>query len=112
MIGAPFEHVSFHGKCSKCILENLLKPVNFVFSLVRGFGELDSSGTGETNEQGDEGINMEDMTAPDPTSLPFLLLDIRDSDAYNECHIIGGKFPSFQVSFMSRLKDGFYVPLH
>ena len=27
---------------------------------------------------------------PEVESLPYLLLDIRDEDAYKQCHIIGG----------------------
>ena len=37
---------------------------------------------------------------PDPTSLPFLLLDIRDKDAYDECHIIGSL--NYPASMLSR----------
>jgi len=29
---------------------------------------------------------------PEVESLPYLLLDVRDEDAYQQCHIIGGEY--------------------
>lgn len=69
--------------------------MNFVFaSVIRGMGELDTNGNkvADSDEKQSESENVvENIVAPDPMSLPYLLLDIRDSDAFEESHIIGGK---------------------
>ena len=39
-----------------------------------------------------ENDEKESVIAPDPSSLPFLLLDVREKDLYDQCHIIGGWF--------------------
>lgn len=36
---------------------------------------------------------MEEMSVvPEVESLPYLLLDVRDEDAFKQCHIIGGEY--------------------
>lgn len=42
------------------------------------------------DEKESDGTPREHVVAPDLMSLPYLLLDIRDSDAFEEGHIIGG----------------------
>ncbi|PVD25100.1 hypothetical protein C0Q70_15598 [Pomacea canaliculata] len=58
--------------------------------VIRGVGEVD--------------LNSEkhDVIQPmiSPSSCPYLLLDIRDQDAYNECHIITAK--SYPIAMLSR----------
>ena len=39
----------------------------------------------------DTSISEEKFLVPEVESLPYLLLDVRDDDAYKQCHIIGGK---------------------
>ena len=39
----------------------------------------------------DISIGEEQLQAPEVESLPYLLLDVRDEDAYKQCHIIGGE---------------------
>ena len=58
-------------------------------------GELDTNGnkvadSEEKQSESDDNF-VENVAAPDPMSLPYLLLDIRDSDSFEESHIIGGK---------------------
>ena len=50
-----------------------------VNSLVCGIGELD--------------VGVSSKPPPSPrqeSSLPYLLLDVRDKECYDQCHIIGG----------------------
>ena len=58
----------------------LLKKFNGVIdSLVCGIGELDV------------GVPSQPPPQPHPLpSLPYLLLDVRDKESYDQCHIIGG----------------------
>ena len=68
--------------------------------VVRGVGEVElESGKNSpaltVREEEKSACNI-----PDPTSLPFLLLDIRDKDAYDECHIIGSL--NYPASMLSR----------
>ncbi|XP_065656891.1 centrosomal protein of 41 kDa B isoform X2 [Hydra vulgaris] len=47
----------------------------------------------------EKNVGNYDPTAPDPSCLPFLLLDIRDEDSYNACHIIGAlNYPSTMLT--------------
>uniref|UniRef100_A0A8C3LZL8 Centrosomal protein 41 n=1 Tax=Chrysolophus pictus TaxID=9089 RepID=A0A8C3LZL8_CHRPC len=56
-------------------------------SLISGVGELDI----EKDAHKKADTQAKDTPYPD---CPFLLLDVRDRDAYDQCHIIGGKEPS------------------
>ena len=74
------------------------------YSVIRGVGELDTSGNNNNNtveSEEKEEQTQKDIVAPDPLSLPYLLLDIRDSDAFEEGHIIGGKC-SFGGNFQGK----------
>ena len=61
----------------------------YVFSLIHGVGEVDILDKDEKGRR-DTGFNEEESRVPDVESLPYLLLDVRDEDAYKQCHIIGG----------------------
>ncbi|KAM6419486.1 centrosomal protein of 41 kDa isoform 2-T3 [Pluvialis apricaria] len=52
-------------------------------SVISGVGELDIEK--DTPKKVD--VRVKDMPYPD---CPFLLLDVRDQDAYDQCHIVGG----------------------
>lgn len=72
-----------------------------LIDVIRGVGELSTSADNnniDAEEKKRQEINML-ATAPDPLSLPFLLLDIRDSDAFEEAHIIGAlNYPSAMLN--------------
>lgn len=61
----------------------------FFVSLIHGVGEVDILDKDE-KEGRDTSFNEEESRVPEVESLPYLLLDIRDEDAYKQCHIIGG----------------------
>jgi len=71
--------------------------------VIRGVGEVEV-GSGKSSPEIDTSMNHEEQKSgcnmPDLTSLPFLLLDIRDKDAYDECHIIGSL--NYPASMLSR----------
>lgn len=52
--------------------------------MISGVGELDIEK--DTPKKVD--ARAKDMPYPD---CPFLLLDVRDQDAYDQCHIVGGE---------------------
>lgn len=61
-------------------------PLTYFFtcSVISGVGELDlDKGLMKKAEP-----NTKDKPYPD---CPFLLLDVRDRDSYQQCHIVGGK---------------------
>lgn len=60
------------------------------FSLIHGVGEVDIQSKDE-QEGRDTSIDEEQSLVPEVESLPYLLLDVRDEDAYKQCHIIGGE---------------------
>jgi len=50
----------------------------------------------------------------DMSTCPYLLLDIRDKDEYDQCHIIPGMFfilsaPPSCLNFLSKFKNKYYV---
>lgn len=61
-----------------------------VSSLVCGIGELDV------------GVSSQPPPQPHPpssSSLPYLLLDVRDKESYDQCHIIGARsYPAVTLS--------------
>ena len=61
----------------------------YVFSLIHGVGEVDIIDKDEKGRR-DTSFNEEESRVPEVESLPYLLLDVRDEDAYKHCHIIGG----------------------
>ncbi|XP_037246011.1 centrosomal protein of 41 kDa isoform X3 [Falco rusticolus] len=52
-------------------------------SVISGVGEMD------IEKDTPKKVDTQDKDMPYP-DCPFLLLDVRDRDAYNQCHIIGG----------------------
>nr|CAB3267296.1 centrosomal protein of 41 kDa [Phallusia mammillata] len=76
-------------------------PRSSLQSVIRGMGEVD----------------MVDSTRPKPirpetpylqrpyTDCPYLLLDVRDSDDFNACHIVGAK--NFPIAMLSRTMNNF-----
>lgn len=63
----------------------------FTCSVISGVGELDlDKGLVKKAEP-----DSRDKPYPD---CPFLLLDVRDRDSYQQCHIVGGKREGFAVS--------------
>ncbi|PFX23823.1 Centrosomal protein of 41 kDa [Stylophora pistillata] len=58
-------------------------------SLIHGVGEVDIRDRDEKEDR-DTSFNEEQLAVPEVESLPYLLLDVRDEDAYKKCHIIGG----------------------
>lgn len=52
--------------------------------MISGVGELDI----EKDTPKKEDAEAKDLPYPD---CPFLLLDVRDRDAYDQCHIVGGE---------------------
>ncbi|XP_009069066.1 PREDICTED: centrosomal protein of 41 kDa [Acanthisitta chloris] len=65
-------------------------------SVIKGVGELDV----EKDSPKKERTQAKDMPYPD---CPFLLLDVRDKDAYDQCHIIGAY--SYPVATLSRVMN-------
>lgn len=55
-------------------------------SVISGVGELDM----EKDSPKKEDPQAQERPYPD---CPFLLLDVRDRDAYEQCHIVGGEQP-------------------
>lgn len=78
--------------------------------MISGVGELDI----EKDAPKKVDAQAKDMPYPD---CPFLLLDVRDRDAYDQCHIIGGEEARISqqpsvgwgriLSFLCRLLAGF-----
>ena len=58
-------------------------------SLIHGVGEVDIR---DKDEKEDNSFDEEQLSVPEVESLPYLLLDVRDEDAYKQCHIIGGVY--------------------
>lgn len=59
--------------------------------MISGVGELDI----EKDTPKKEDVEAKDLPYPD---CPFLLLDVRDRDAYDQCHIVGGEEMEFHHS--------------
>lgn len=59
--------------------------------MISGVGELDI----EKDTPKKEDAEAKDLPYPD---CPFLLLDVRDRDAYDQCHIVGGEEMEFHHS--------------
>ena len=69
----------------------------FLFSLIHGVGEVDIRDKDEKDGR-DTSYEEEQSLVPEIESLPYLLLDVRDEDAYQQCHIIGGEYFSMYSS--------------
>lgn len=67
-------------------------------SLIHGVGEVDIRDKDEKEDR-DTSFDEEQLSVPEVESLPYLLLDVRDEDAYKQCHIIGAlSYPSSMLS--------------
>ncbi|KAM7434726.1 Centrosomal protein of 41 kDa [Porites harrisoni] len=67
-------------------------------SLIHGVGEVDIRDKDEKDSR-DIRPDGEQPLVPEVESLPYLLLDVRDEDAYKQCHIIGAlSYPSAMLS--------------
>jgi len=77
---------------TKCIFPQFCLQYNFLpCRLIHGVGEID------LKDQEKENLKVNHNTTPvsskpDVESLPYLLLDLRDKDAFDQCHVIGGLF--------------------
>lgn len=68
-----------------------MQRIAFLFSLIHGVGEVDIRDKDEKDGK-DTSYEEEQSLVPEVESLPYLLLDVRDEDAYRQCHIIGGEY--------------------
>lgn len=80
---------------------NLLKTyICFTaYSVISGVGELNLDRTSQR-------VKNEPVFSPEPTDrpypdCPYLLLDVRDRDQYDCCHIIGGRCQEHQMTSSS-----------
>ncbi|EDO36249.1 predicted protein, partial [Nematostella vectensis] len=90
----------------RCLL--FLKMVNsrkktssFFFSLIHGVGEIDVKDQDSDHNKSSEMPTETPLStvAPDVESMPYLLLDLRDKEAFDKCHIIGAlHYPSSMLS--------------
>ena len=80
-------HCYFETNC-------LSNALYFSCSLIRGVGEFELKTQDEQHENDVDQLSARSVqstiVAPDVNSLPYLLLDIRESDEFEQCHIIGG----------------------
>lgn len=73
----------------------LTKIIGPCISLVCGIGELDVGVPSQTPP----------MPHHQPPSLPYLLLDVRDKESYDQCHIIGGDLENCLILIMVFICD-------
>jgi len=66
-------------------------------SVISGIGEFDLK---DPESQAKTAEVREQLQAPETSSLPYLLLDVRDRDAFDACHMIGAK--SYPIAMLSR----------
>lgn len=83
-------------------IEGSVSERHLLQDVVSGVGEIEiqsSSGNNSPSvivENFLESTN--EITMPELTSLPYILLDVRDKQAYEECHIIGSlNYPSAEL---------------
>lgn len=71
--------------------------MSIFFSLIHGVGEVDIRD--KDGKEGRDTSMMEEMSVvPEVESLPYLLLDVRDEDAFKQCHIIGCEYKAIFTS--------------
>ncbi|XP_074532919.1 centrosomal protein of 41 kDa isoform X2 [Halichoeres trimaculatus] len=68
-----------------------------LLSVISGVGELNLDRN--TQKQSESGLSLEPADRPYP-DCPYLLLDVRDRDLYDRCHIITAH--SFPITMLSR----------
>ena len=57
-------------------------------SVIGGMGEVDINSENNNTKPQDSEVVLE---VPEATSLPYVLLDVREKDDFEKCHIIGGE---------------------
>ncbi|XP_032232310.2 centrosomal protein of 41 kDa B isoform X2 [Nematostella vectensis] len=70
-------------------------------SLIHGVGEIDVKDQDSDHNKSSEMPTETPLStvAPDVESMPYLLLDLRDKEAFDKCHIIGAlHYPSSMLS--------------
>eukprot|EP00794_Sanderia_malayensis_P005924 gene5924-6610_t len=66
--------------------------------VISGVGEMQMKES-NTNETPRQNADLVEFEVPETSSLPYLLLDVRDKDAFDQCHIIGAQnYPSAMLS--------------
>jgi len=83
-------------------IEGSLSERHLLQDVISGVGEIEiqsSSGNNSPSVIVKNFLeNTNEVTMPDLTSLPYILLDVRDRDAYEQCHIIGSlNYPSAEL---------------
>lgn len=88
-------------------IESVGSPRSTLQSVIRGVGEADLNGTGGPPTHQENNNNTEDvMRLRSPyTNCPYLILDVRDKDEFDQCHIIGAVH--FPIAMLSRTMNNF-----
>lgn len=73
-------------------------------SVISGVGELDLGNTQTKNPKKEQSQSPRSLDKPYP-DCPFLLLDVRDRDCYDQCHVIGAH--SYPMAMLSRTMNPF-----
>ncbi|XP_056429144.1 centrosomal protein of 41 kDa isoform X2 [Hyla sarda] len=73
-------------------------------SVISGVGELDLDEDPKKTSKKDPLSSPRSLEQPYP-DCPFLLLDVRDRDCYNQCHIIGAY--NYPIAMLSRTMNPF-----
>ncbi|XP_078090868.1 centrosomal protein of 41 kDa isoform X2 [Mustelus asterias] len=79
--------------------EKLLSPRSTLQSVISGVGEIDLEKETQKLSHPELSPRPEKTEGPYP-DCPYLLLDVRDRDAYDQCHIIGAN--SYPIAMLSR----------
>ncbi|KAM4748924.1 centrosomal protein of 41 kDa [Rhinophrynus dorsalis] len=82
--------------------EAVLSARSTLQSVISGVGELDLGN--QPNKTTESSPSPKPLDKP-YEDCPFLLLDVRDSDCYTQCHIIGAK--SYPIAMLSRTMNPF-----
>ncbi|KAM8973999.1 centrosomal protein of 41 kDa isoform 1-T1 [Pelodytes ibericus] len=84
--------------------ESVQSARSTLHSLISGVGELDLGNQQAKNTMKDYSPRSQCLDKP-YTDCPFLLLDVRDRDCYDQCHIIGAH--SYPIAMLSRTMNSF-----
>ncbi|MGH0135723.1 UNVERIFIED_CONTAM: hypothetical protein FKN15_014360 [Acipenser sinensis] len=79
--------------------ETELSPRSTLQSVISGVGEMDLDKTSQKNVNSTPASSPRITNKP-CTDCPYLLLDVRDKDEYEQCHIIGAY--SYPIATLSR----------
>ncbi|MGH0145979.1 UNVERIFIED_CONTAM: hypothetical protein FKN15_049789, partial [Acipenser sinensis] len=89
--------------------ETELSPRSTLQSVISGVGEMDLDKTSQKNVNSTPASSPRITNKP-YTDCPYLLLDVRDKDEYEQCHIIGG-LKVIAQKFPEGLTTGSFPPL-